>query len=107
VAAERDPKTGRFVLGTSGNPNGRGNDRQAKLHAMLSAVSVDDAVAIIQAQVAKAKEGNTKAAEFVCDRLFGKAPVSITLLGPDGKPAVIIREIVVEKLPPPGVIVAV
>lgn len=46
---------------------------------MIQAVTADDMVAIVQAQVKKAKEGDQKALEYVTDYLLG-AGQSVTLV---------------------------
>ena len=97
MSAGRDDVTGRWLKGNRGNPNGRTSDQRAKLAAMVAAVSTADAVAIICAQVAKAKDGDTKAAEFVCDRVFGRPVVQAELCGPDGGALITIREVLVER----------
>jgi hypothetical protein len=84
MAVERDEK-GRLKKGSVLNPSGRRADVQARLTAMLSAVSDEDIVAIMQAQVRRARKGNTRAAEFVCDRLFGKAVQRQQIGGEDGR----------------------
>jgi hypothetical protein len=60
-------------------------DREGKHNAMLAAVSAEDAVAIIMAQVALARIGDVRAAEFVFDRLFGKPTQHTELTGRDGE----------------------
>lgn len=68
----RDAK-GRF---TKGNPGGDGNPyakQTAKLRAALyKAVTAEDIDAIVKKMVDKARFGDTHAANFVFDRVFGK-----------------------------------
>ena len=73
------------VLNACGRPKGT-EDKKA---AMLAGVGDTDMVAIMKAQVKKAKRGDTRAAEFVADRLFGKAPQAVNVGGSDGGPLVV------------------
>lgn len=75
--------------GNNANPGGRPKGSGDKLAAMLAAVSPEDAAVIIKVQVKKAKKGDTRAAEFVADRLFGKAPQAVNVGGSDGGPFVV------------------
>jgi len=106
VAAERDPETGRFLAGNNAGPLGAGAKQAARLHAALKSVTGADVQAVFAGLLDKARTGDAKAAELWLSYVVGKAPQYVGLMGPDGKPAIIIREIVVEKRPPPGVIVA-
>lgn len=83
MAVERD-ENGRLKPGSVLNPSGK-TGMQARMRALLSAVSDDDLIAIMQAQVVRARKGNTRAAEFVCDRLFGKAVQRQQLSGEGGQ----------------------
>lgn len=95
----RDAK-GRF---TKGNPGGDGNPyakQTAKLRAALyKAVTVEDIDVIVKKMVNKARLGDTHAAQFVFDRIFGKAlpegPLTVKHEG--AVPVTIIEETVNEK----------
>ena len=71
---------GRFAPGNSGGPGNPFALRTARLRAALyEAVTREDLVAVIQALVQKAREGNVAAARELLDRLLGK-PEAIDLL---------------------------
>jgi hypothetical protein len=59
---------GRFPSGVSGNPNGRppGPSKQQKLIRRM----LDEADALLDVQIAKAKEGDTAAAQLVLSRVL-------------------------------------
>ena len=60
---------GRF---TSGNTEGRGRQVTALKRALLEAVTPEDMAEIAKAIAEKAKQGDTKAAELLFNRLLGK-----------------------------------
>ena len=60
---------GRF---TSGNTEGRGRQITALKRALLEAVTPEDMAEIAKAIAEKAKQGDTKAAELLFNRLLGK-----------------------------------
>lgn len=70
-----------FEPGKSGNPNGRPK-KLPKIDDLLAEVLGEDensneARAILEALLAKAKKGDTKAAEILLDRAFGKPKQTI------------------------------
>ena len=52
---------------------------------MAEGVSKEDLISIIVAQSTRAKKGDTRAADFIFDRGFGKPKQSTELTGKDGK----------------------
>lgn len=80
--AKRDPTTGKFVKGESGNPGGR--TKGVSITALIDkAISENDWVKIISTLFTKANRGDLKAIEMLMDRRFGKPGQPIT--GEDGK----------------------
>lgn len=79
----------KFKKGVSGNPNGRPK-RLPKLDDLLSDIlggeqdEDSEAHAILTRLVKDAKSGNTKAAEILLDRAYGKAQQSIDHKSSDG-----------------------
>lgn len=78
----RDPVSGRFLAGASGNPNGR--PRRPDLFALASeraaASGVDLAAelwTVVQRLLAQAKAGDTQAAKLLLDRLTDPDPVKV------------------------------
>jgi hypothetical protein len=61
-----------FKKGQSGNPNGRPK-KIPELNKLLSEIDEQDYQAVINKLVAKAKAGDTRAAEVILERAFGKA----------------------------------
>ena len=74
---------GKFAPGSKGGP---GNPFASSVieyrRAITEAVSVDDVRAIIKAMVAKAKNGDERAAKVVLERVAGKVLQEITISGP-------------------------
>lgn len=64
-----------FKPGQSGNPNGRPKKLPDIDKLMMEALGDqgEEALAIIQALIIKAKKGDVRAAEVLLDRAFGKA----------------------------------
>jgi hypothetical protein len=83
MAVERS-ENGQLKKGSVLNPSGRPKGTGEKLEAMLAAATPNDAAAIMRRMVRLARSGDTRAAEFVMDRLFGKAAQALNLGGPDG-----------------------
>lgn len=52
---------------------------------MAEGVSKEDLIGIISAQITRARKGDTRAADFIFDRGFGKPKQSTELTGKDGK----------------------
>ena len=74
---------GRFMPGYKGGPGNPYGAYVEKLRvALYAAVSAKDIADIAKAQIEKALEGNTYAAQFVFDRVLGKPAQPIT--GADG-----------------------
>ena len=71
------PKHSQFKKGQTGNPNGRPK-KLPELHVLLANVLGEDkggitaAEAILKAIEAKARKGDTRAAELLLDRAYGK-----------------------------------
>lgn len=75
--AKRDPATGKFIKGESGNPGGR--TKGLSITALIDkAVSERDWYDIINVLLTRAKRGDLKAIEMITDRRFGKASQPIT-----------------------------
>ncbi len=88
---ERDPKTGKFIKGQSGNPGGR--TKGVSITALIDkAVTENDWVEIIKILYTRAKRGDLKAIEMLMDRRFGKAKQPLT--GEDGEGLKILVEYV-------------
>lgn len=68
-----------FKPGQSGNPNGRPKKLPDIDKLMMEALGEhgEEALAIIQALIVKAKKGDVRAAEVLLDRAFGKAKQEI------------------------------
>jgi hypothetical protein len=70
-----------------GHKFSRNNRKALRLRwAVLRHVTAADVLEIMRTQLAKAKEGDTKAAAFVYDRCLGKPVAPVELSGPDGEP---------------------
>lgn len=74
-----------FKPGQSGNPNGRPK-KLPEIDKLLADVLGEDgenneAKAILKALVVKAKRGDTRAAEILLDRAYGKAKQHIAIEG--------------------------
>ena len=74
--AERDEKTGRFLVGNSGGP---GNPRPKTAiewrYAFRAAVTATDIRLVTEALVRQAKAGNLPAIHELLERCFGKNPI--------------------------------
>lgn len=82
-------KRGKFAKGNQvnkGRKNATASRVQKLKQAMLNAVSEKDLETIIKKQVAKAKRGNTCAANIVLDRCLGKPLQSHKHTGEDDGP---------------------
>ena len=86
-ATEASGKAGRQLDGTfaPGNKCAQGNPYAKKAaelkSALYGAVTPQDMAEVIAAMLLEAKGGDVGAAQFLCDRLFGKAKQSIDLDG--------------------------
>jgi hypothetical protein len=71
---ERDER-GRFVAGTTGNPNGRpSKKREERFYEItLSTCTYDDWTEIVKKAVAQAKRGDATARKWLSDYLLGPA----------------------------------
>lgn len=71
----------KFKPGQSGNPNGRPKKLPELDHLLaevLGEESGNEAKAILQALLTKAKKGDVRAAEVLFDRAYGKAKQDVT-----------------------------
>ena len=90
------PKHSQFKKGQTGNPNGRPK-KLPELHVLLADVlgeekdGVSAAEAILKAIRAKAAKGDTRAAELLLDRAYGKPKQSIDNNITTTEPLVIVR----------------
>lgn len=84
---DRDNK-GRFVKGSSGNPNGGRRSRTAQelLDAINQAVTVADWQAIVEKAVKQARGGNPVARKWLSDYLVGVPVQKLEHSGPNGQP---------------------
>jgi len=73
VGKGKPPKDKQFKPGQSGNPNGRPK-KLPELDKLLSDVfGADEMERVLKAVYAKALKGDTRAAEIILDRGYGKA----------------------------------
>jgi len=86
-------ETGRFVKGTSGNPNGRKpKDREVRYYEItMSACTYDEWKDIIKTAVKQAKRGDAQARKFLADYLIGPPPQKHEVTGKDGDPIYIVN----------------
>ena len=96
----RDEK-GRYVKGTSGNPNGRGkrNREIAYYRIMETTVTPADWQAIVAKAVSQAKHGDSLARKWLSDYLVGTPPQRHELTGSDGDPLKVLVEYVNDPAP--------
>lgn len=87
---DRDPNSGKFVKGVSGNPGGRPKSDISITALIDAAVTEADWKFIIAALLKKARRGDVKATEMLMDRRFGK-PVQQTQLSGAGGEALSVR----------------
>jgi hypothetical protein len=80
----KDPETGRFVKGASGNPGGRPKSELSITALIDSVVSENDWLFIIGVLKKRARRGDVKAIEMLMDRRFGKAIQVNEHTGKDG-----------------------
>jgi hypothetical protein len=80
----KDPTTGRFIKGASGNPGGRPKDGLSITALIDSVVSENDWLFIIGTLKKRARRGDVKAIEMLMDRRFGKAMQKTEVTGADG-----------------------
>jgi hypothetical protein len=69
----KDPVTGKFIKGVSGNPGGRPKDALSITALIDSVVSEADWLFIFETLKKRARRGDIKAIEMLMDRRFGKA----------------------------------
>lgn len=70
---DKDPVTGKFVNGNKANPGGRKRTDLSIIALIDRAMTSDDWLFIISAQIKRARRGDQKAIEWLTDRRFGKA----------------------------------
>ncbi len=81
--SERDPTTGRFLMGHKGGPGApKGHRRQVLADAFYAAVSIADVKAIVKTIVREAKHGDAPAARLT--RSPGRPPCPADRLPPGG-----------------------
>ena len=83
---ERDDK-GRFVAGTTGNPNGRPSKKREErfLEITLSSCTYDDWADIVKKAVAQAKRGDSTARKWLSDYLIGPPTQRQEVTGANGE----------------------
>lgn len=86
---EKAPGSKQFKKGATGNPNGRPKKLPALDKILAEVLGGEDdeqseAKEILNAMLKEAKSGNTKAAEILLDRAYGKAKLNIDHSSSDG-----------------------
>ena len=80
--AKRKPRGRPFAPGVSGNPSGRPKGARAAAFAALDDLAVEAAPEVLQALIARALEGDPRAAELVFKRAWPERkgrPITVTL----------------------------
>ena len=90
--AERN-ELGRFVAGSTGNPNGRPSKKREErfLEVTLSACTFEDWKAIVKKAVEQAKRGDATARKWLGDYLIGPPAQRQEITGADGGPVAIVE----------------
>lgn len=70
---DQDPVTGKFVKGNKANPGGRKRTDLSIVALIDRAMTEEDWLFVISAQIKRARRGDQKAIEWLTDRRFGKA----------------------------------
>lgn len=86
TALTRDPKTGKLLPGHSGNPGGRPKLIREYQDWLMQEAYPEAKQALLECLRSKDGKVRMMAIKEIGDRLFGKAPQSVSLTGDDGGP---------------------
>lgn len=84
----RDPKTGKFVKGKSGNPGGRAKGITSLIDSAISEADWKELIGIV---IDMGRRGNLKAIEMLLDRRWGKPIQAISNGDEDDKFRIVVR----------------
>lgn len=84
----RDPKTGKFVQGKSGNPGGRAKGITSLIDSAISEADWKELIGIV---IDMGRRNNLKAIEMLLDRRWGKPLQSISNGDDDDKFRIVVR----------------